>query len=67
MKKILIPALLVVCAVVSILSPWSGAALARAGQAADVNSPMSYTTHQQTPKFAFSRGGYRHAMPTWQH
>ena len=67
MKKTLIPALLAVCAVVSILSPWSGEALAHVDRVSEANTAASFSNSQKQPAFAFSRGGYRHAMPTWQH
>ena len=66
MKKVLAPLLLAICAFVAILSPWSNAALARVNPTAEAPHPTSSMIPAGQPEFSFSRGGYRHAMPTWR-
>ncbi len=66
MKKVLIPSLLTLCAIVAVFSPWSSSALARAIPSADKSFTNATAVAERKPEFAFSRGGYRHAMPTWQ-
>ena len=67
MKKIFVPALLTACAMITILSPWSGSALARVSPSAETKFTPPATGAGAKPEFSFSRGGYRHAMPTWRH
>ncbi len=66
MKKFVIPALLTVCALISIFSPWSGSAVAGIGSKGLSDTASTVADYRRQPGFAFDRGGYRHAMPTWR-